>query len=275
MKQDMTFPLVRMILLVVVCVGSDPALSGAHVADSSQRTASAPYTLDVLVQGPVGIVQGKNGVDIYVPEVEGHSYVYVKGLNDCDPALGPGDYQIGVSPIDPNQPHTSIDKNIPPELKIQYKPPLDFDPAEIRFAKISLPTPWEIVEVHTDPATIYDKKPMSGGTKKDYPTVMALRYQLTAEPKVAVSGGSNTYCGGLELGFLDPEAKSGELILTIGVGPDVEDDDDHTHAKNAFRSLVALFPPLKKFADFPKRLRSNQLHGSDCRAPMILLTDAP
>ena len=105
-------------------------------------------------------------------------------------------------------------------------------------------------------------------------------YQLTGMPSVAVSNsGGKPRCDNptLSLAYLDPQGTSREAVLTIGVGPEVEDDSDHTHARNAFRNLVALFPTLKKFVEFPKGgvVEDNRLHGSDCRAPMILITDAP
>ena len=106
-----------------------------------------------------------------------------------------------------------------------------------------------------------------------------MNYTKTADgkpPAITISNvdasGPKPCKGDLSTAVLTPQIFDNEHFLKVGVGPDVEDDKQHTHATHAFRAEVAMFLALKRYAKFPMPTR---FRATDCRAPVILITDAP
>jgi hypothetical protein len=243
------------------------------------------YTLDVLIQSPLAIVQYKSGeIEALLPTVDQHTYGYVKALNDCGisdntPAKD-RDYQLSFT-LTPSS--TNIDPNhtIPDEVRIDNaKETVKIDPAKKRFAKIALPTPREIVPIHLDDEglTIFKK----GGSKPmdhQYPTLIALRYTVPADPVVSLKN-SSTSCP------LKMEKLGKEMLVRVGMGPAVEDSDNdiHKHAKLAFAAERDLLEGLDRDIDYIKLQdepsvamdvkHARRHRTSDCQAPILLVTNA-
>ena len=253
-------------------------LSGTTPATSPKRPNIArnwDYTLDIVFEGPAGFVKYKDGhVMVYVADVESHDYAFVKGLSDCE--LGGNDYVFNLPPsvFDPTP-----DPNLKNNLNIPWTNALQIDPAGLHYASFYLPQPFQIKAAHLDPTAVSDKPFPSGPEPPytDYQTSIVLRYKMDAnDPPITISNvdasGPKPCKGDLLNAVLTPQIFDNEHFLKVGVGPDVEDDKQHTHATHAFKAEVAMFPALKRYAKFPMPTR---FRATDCRAPVILITDAP
>ena len=258
--------------------GSAPTASVSTPAEDK-----GGYTLDVLIQSPLTIVQYKSGeIEALLPTVDQHTYGYVKALNDCgirEDTLD-RDYHLNFSLTSSS---TNIDPNhkIPDEVRIDNaKETVKIDPAKKRFGKVALPMPREIVPIHLDDEglTIFKK----GGSKPMdhlYPTLIALRYTVPANPGVSLKN-SSTSCP------LEIEKLGKEIIVRVGMGPAVEDNDNdiHKHAKLAFAAERDLLPGLDRNIDYLKVAdegsvgmdvkRKRKHRTSDCQAPILLVTSA-
>lgn len=254
------------------------ALSGTTPATSQKRpnaTRNWDYTLDIVFEGPAGFVKYKDGhVVVFVADVEPHDYAFVKGLSDCESGGNDYVFNLPASVFDPTP-----DPNLKNNLNVPWTSALQIDPAGLHYASFSLPQPYQIKAAHVDPTAI-SEKPFSSGPEpaySDYQTSIALRYKMDAnDPSITISNvdasGSKPCKGDLPNAILTPQLFDNEHFLKVGVGPDVEDDKQHTHATHAFKSEVAMFPALKRYAKFPMPAR---FRATDCRAPVILITDAP
>jgi len=294
----------RSLAFVDVCVLL--LATGAWAQNHNGNSSSAPvqaaappaYTLNILVSGPMGVVHyADDSVDILVPSVEGHTYIYVKGVDDCLAPTGPGNYQInaqafgGKTELDPNRAvmHKELLVSHPSE-------PVQIDPNRLAFARIHLPKPWQIKPMHMEPARVQDSPAVPApDTSWSYPAALAFRYAYSHFPSVTVSDLNNQ---GATLCTPRLESLGHEVILNVGMGPDAE-DGTHQHAHAAFAALLNLFPPLTRYIAFPStfaaaaspattsgganlvRISSGHgrllpvIHATDCRAPMILVTGAP
>jgi hypothetical protein len=241
------------------------------------------YTLDVLIQSPLTIIQYKSGeIEALLPTIDQHTYGYVKALNDCgikEDTLD-RDYRLSFA-LTPSS--TNIDPNhkMPDEVRIDNtKEAVKIDPGKKRFGKIGLPMPREIVPIHLDDEglTIFKKvgtKPMD----HLYPTLIALRYTVSADPGVSLKN-SSTSCP------LQIEKLGKEMMIRVGMGPAVEDNDNdiHKHAKLAFAAEVELLQGLDRDIDYIRKTdkesvgmdvkRKRKHRTSDCQAPILLVTNA-
>jgi len=126
--------------------------------------------------------------------------------------------------------------------------------------------------------TIFKK----GGSKPIdhlYPTLIALRYTVPADPGVSLKNSSMS-CP------LEIEKLGKEMIVRVGMGPAVEDDDNdiHRHAKLAFTAERDLLQGLDRDIDYIKVAdeaavgtdvkRKRKHRTSDCQAPILLVTNA-
>ena len=247
-------------------------------------SASAPpkadvYTLDVVIFSPISIVQYKNGaIDVLMPNIDKHTYGTIKGMNDCGLAAGnkQDEYRLDFSYT--TLP-TSVDPQnaMPNEVKIDNNAePVRVDPLGLRFGKVSLPAPREILPIHLDDEGLSIYTPGSPEPKGHlYPTQIALRYTVPADPQLSLTNttSSTKVCPMLQAAQLDKEE-----ILLIAMGPPV-DDDTHQHAITAFRAERDFLPPLKREIDYPMEAlipkKDDKRHRtSDCQAPIILVLNA-
>src|SRR2546429_1959271 len=256
---------------------------GPTTSVSTTAQDKGGYTLDVLIQSPLTIIQYKSGeIEALLPTVDEHTYGYVKALNDCgirEDTLD-RDYHLNFS-LTPSS--TNIDPNhkIPDEVRIDNtKETVKIDPMKKRFGKVALPMPREIVPIHLDDEglTIFKK----GGAKPIdhlYPTLIALRYTVPADPGVSLKNSSMS-CP------LEIEKLGKEMIVRVGMGPAVEDDDNdiRRHAKLACTAERDILQGLDRDIDYIKVAdeaavgmdvkRKRKHRTSDCQAPILLVTNA-
>ena len=255
------------------------SLGATAPATPEKRPASGrswDYTLDVVFEGPIGFVQFQDGhVMVYVADVEPHDYAFVKGFTDCE--LTGTNYAFGLPPsvFDPTP-----DPNLKNNLNVPWNNTIQIDPAGLHYASFYLPQPYQIKAVHVDPTAVSDKPfPLAGPAPPyvNYQTSIVLRYKMqTNDPAITIStidpSAPKPCKGASQSAVLVPQIFDNEHSLKVGVGPDVEDDTNHTHATHAFKAEVAMFPALKRYAKFPM---PTKFRAADCRAPVILITGAP
>ncbi len=294
-----SFALVDLCVLLLATGAWAQNHSHNSIAASVKTAAPSAYTLNIVVSGPMGVVHyADDSVDILVPSVEGHTYIYIKGMNDCLAPTGAGSYQInaqafgGKTEIDPNGTVTHKELMVVHPLE-----PVQIDPNRLAFARIHLPKPWQIKPVHMEPARVQDSPAVPAPDASwSYPAALAFRYAYDRFPSVTVSGLNNQ---GATLCTPRLESLGHEVMLNVGMGPDV-DDGTHQHAHAAFAALLNLFPPLTRYIAFPStfapaagsgehdgtggnlvRISSGRgrllpvIHATDCRSPMIFITGAP
>jgi hypothetical protein len=275
----------RLVLAVslTLFVGCNSQTQGPQPTAPVNAPHADVYTLDVWISSPISIVQYKSGeIEVFLPNVAQHTYGYLKGLNDCPMDQGRGiDYRLDFSA---SKDATTIDANhqIPDEVRIDNnQEPISIDPHGRRFNKIWFPAPKEIIPIHFDDdgLAIYKKGAMvpSGHL---YPTQVALRYIVSASPKISLSSTSPK----VKACPLNVAQLGNEMTITMGMGPVPGLDLFHLHAKSAFRAEQALFPPLKREMTYVKTEinRSERVapserilhHASDCQAPMLLVINA-
>ncbi len=266
-----------MLTSMVLTVASLAAIALAAPQKRPTPERNWDYTLNVVFEGPAGFVKFQDGhVMVYVADVEPHNYAFVKGLNDCE--LTGTDYRFDLPPsvLDPTP-----DPNLNNNLNIPWNNTIQIDPAGLHYASFYLPQPYQIKAAHVDPTAVSDKPFTSSGPAPsyvNYQTSVVLRYKMqTTDPPITIStidpNAPIKPCkGSSQSAPLSPQIFDNEHFLKVGVGPEVEDDTNHTHATHAFKSEVAMFPALKRYAMFPMPTR---FRATDCRAPVILITDAP
>jgi hypothetical protein len=262
---------------MVVIVASVAAIALATPQKRPNSERSWDYTLDVVFEGPAGFVKFQDGhVMVYVADVETHDYAFVKGLSDCE--LTGTDYRFDLPP---SVFDSTPDPNLKNNLNIPWNNTIQIDPAGLHYASFYLPQPYQIKAAHVDPTAVSDKPFPSSGPEPpyvNYQTSIVLRYKMQAsDPPITIStidpSAPIKPCkGSSPSAVLSPQIFDNEHFLKVGVGPDVEDDTNHTHATHAFKGEVAMFPALKRYAKFPMPTR---FRATDCRAPVILITDAP
>jgi hypothetical protein len=243
------------------------------------KPAANDYTLDLVVYSPIAIVQYKTGeIDLLFPNIDDHPFGFVKGLNDCPLEDGRRNYRLDLKNTTSS---TSVDPThlMPDEVKIDNNTEtVHIDPFNVRFLKISLPPPKEIRPIHVDDEGMSIYIPGQPAPKGHlYPTQIALRYTVPADPQVTLvdTQNSNSVCSNL----LQPVQLDKELVLAVGMGPAV-DDQDHAHAQKAFRAERDFLPDLKREIDYPMAtpVKSREVkprhRASDCQAPTLLVTNA-
>ncbi len=232
-------------------------------------------TLDIVLEGTIALLQRQDGsIQVYFPHIPGHMSPYYLALNEGILAQNMKDYSIKTSAeqdLTP-APCTVIAPDPKyPILTVPYSLNMSIDPGNVRFATISLPRPYAILPLRSDPAELKASDPCdspAGSNVVNFATRVALRYVVQ----------------NFSLSLLDPSNPATKLdipqvgnsgSLFFGVGPEMPDDQTHHHARVSFQKLQDLFPIQRQFVAFPpgpddarKRVRS----GIDCRAPMLLLT---
>jgi hypothetical protein len=216
-------------------------------------------------------------VDLLLPNIDRHPYGFVKGLNDCQLEEGKGvDYQVNFNS---NATSTEVDpdKSFPDEVKVDNnQEAVNVDPQKRRLSAIRLSRPQQIVALHLDGEGAAVYKPGEKPPKDHlYPTLVALRYKVPLNAPVSVSIQSS---GKVTCPEVTVRPLGNERILHIGMGPAVEDEPGHPHAKLAFGAESDLLPPLKRAIYYPLMghlLRTGRrLRASDCKAPILLITGA-
>jgi hypothetical protein len=205
-------------------------------------------TLNIVLAGPFAIVEHADGIVVYLPAIEDHNPPTAISSGDLAHirTLQPGGYDFtkgvegntgSIAPLIP-VPNTSVFK-VSAAAENLPQPP-----KEQPYLSIKLPVPREIVPWNADPLQISDQSPVPPNTPSArYATVTILRYD--AQPSDALElDGPNGY-------VWKPVATplGTERIVTIAVEP-VQEDDHHTHARNAFKHLTNLLG-LKRSIEFP------------------------
>jgi hypothetical protein len=194
--------------------------------------------------------------------IEDHPYGFVKSLSDCELEGPKVDSQISFSS---NESSTDIDPDnvIPGEVRIDSgAEAVNIDPHGDRYAAVRLPRPGQILPIHLDDEGLAVYKP-NGPMPSDhrYPTALALRYKVPQNVSVSITNPNGGKCD------LKTSMLGNEILVYVGMGPAVEDEPGHRHAKAAFHSARDLLPPLKREIGYNRPF----LRASDCKAPILLV----
>ena len=266
MKTDSTF-LNRLSVLVFVLFFLFPTTDRVKPAyGQPSPDIQSGLTLDVIFRGPMTFMQYQDG-EVYalIPRVKGHTYVYARAINNCELKLGT------YTPAWPNQANSALDPAnlIPRELKIDAtQETVSLEQSKV-YVTVDLGKPYEVLPIQFDPATVW-KQNSAGATEKFYPTGMVVRYAI---PNGNQIGSKLTLSPNCEL---NPESLGAERIVEIGVGPLIEDNCAHKHAHEAFDALKSSLK-VDRSIDFPHApgCPGIRFRAIDCRAPMVVVTNAP
>jgi hypothetical protein len=275
---------------VSVCLvfAASAAQGPSTTGHTSTPGGGTNYTLDFILESPISIAVMTDGtVRALVPDVDPHSYLSLRGKDDCGLIPTTASPNYAVSAPASGTP-TNFGSSLSPGLTIDGSKisQLQLDPANLRYMSLTLPQPSEIDAVHLDPATI--TPPGSTGASS-YQTAEALRYSYPSPPlapiTVSVAGSATLVCQALT-----PLSLGNERIIRATVGPAAEDDVAHTHARRAFKAMVAMFPPISLTVSYPFELAMSShaaaarnspspvaatVHATDCLAPVIVVRNVP
>jgi hypothetical protein len=262
------------VLFLVLLLGIVFSLRKAAVTAGSEpnkppRPAAVSYDLDIVFEGSWAFVVGADGsVTAYTPRVKDHSKPYIRALEEQQ--LPMGKYTLSVvnqvPPIQTDYDSTAVHN----EYKLYYANPIDTKGAE--YLSILLPKPTSFVPLHLDSQEFKDTDPGTTPATNPfpYPTIMALRYDLSDIATVNVNCSNNclkTYTPTIpKLG--------NEQLLIIEVDPLMPDKPTHDHARAAFHQLISLFPEFTRWVAFPalpSKEKNRNGPGKDCRASLLLL----
>jgi hypothetical protein len=272
-RKNSVQPLLVYSFATALCIGTlcNICVSANSSKSTSSEVRTSKKALDLVFEGAWAFVQMKDGsIWAVTPKVDGHIYPYVRALNEA--ALGEDSFslkfksdQVAKSVVD-----SKLKNSVPPNLSkftvLQNKAYISFQ----------LPKPSSIIVLHTDKQILQDKDPdkYKGYDKtkeKEYATTIAFRYLGDDFSKLDLLDQ-----GGKHLTLELPQLGS-EGVLFIGVQPD-HPDEDHSHAKQAFQELVAMFPPLQLYVNFdpnetPAIIKRGFIpfhhSGVDCYAAML------
>lgn len=284
-KSLVLFSIMFLFVSLIALFARDSKGEPSHATPTQPPTGALPnagVTLDLIVDGTWGIVKHYDGtIDILTPPVPGHTSPFVRALNEKD--LKAGDYLLTFN-------STPINKNVcskrPPSTS-SGTPPIFVDPQHHRLVCISLPKPDSIVYLHRDKTVVQPDDPevpslddttYDDTKEQNYITTLSIRFKLTDFSNIQLQelSGTSPKTYPISVANLDDQG-----LLFVSVGPEDPDDANHGHARNAFRQLVALFPTLSVFVDYPRATKNSQMSmvtpdnrqhsGLDCRAPMVLV----
>lgn len=274
-------------LAVAVSVVTALVAVSCNNANQTQSPPTKPQltqsqrSLSLIFEGTWAFVVAPDGsVTAYTPKLppNEHSKPYIRGIDEQQ--LESDEYTVAIDKyVPPNR--TDYDGSAPyKEFNLFYTLPINTNSKE--YLSIHLPKPTSFQHQHLDSQEFKDADPGNTPAQNphDYPTVMALRYDLTDVTAVSVTCKKNClqpYSPGIP-------ALGNEQYLNIEVDPLNPDDDHHSHARKAFHTLVGLFPEFNLWVAFPastpagkkgaKNIASPLMvngPGKDCRASVLLL----
>jgi hypothetical protein len=257
--------------------GKDSGSMGNQSGGTPQSSASS-RSLDLIFEGTWAFVVGADGsVTAYTPNLTDHSKPYIRGVDEQQ--LPQGQYSLSIDKyLSPSR--TDYDSTAPHnEFKLSYTKPIATGGAE--YLSMHLPKPTSFIHMHLDPQQFENADPGNAFATNPvpYPTIMALRYDLSDITTAALSCANNC----LQSYSPDIPILGNEQLLVVEVDPLAPDNDSHTHAKAAFQALISLFPEFKLWIAFPAPPPSIGASkagnkpsvvsgpGKDCRASLLLL----
>lgn len=277
----------RLLASILLLSASSWTASCGHEDKPATNISSKPLiaqadkkSLDLVFEGTWAFVVAADGsVTAYTPQIQaiGHSLPYIRAVDEQP--LPQGQYSLKIDKyVPPGQ--TDYDSTAPySEFKLSYAKPINTNGAE--YLSLHLPKPTSFVHTHldlqqfqtTDPGDADATNPLS------YPTIMALRYDLSDLTSVTFSCANNC------IKDYSPQIPvlGNEQVVTLAVDPLKPDDGHHHHAKKAFRALIALFPEFNLWITFPKpspktdsskpKVSPDMVNGpgKDCRASVLIL----
>jgi hypothetical protein len=266
----------KMVLLLTLLLGGLFTLSVGKVAATPVGKLGMPeapvaesYALDIVFEGTWAFVVGSDGaITAYTPRLKDHSRPYIRGLDERQ--LPMGEYTVSIDKYVPPTQMTDYDSSAPhSEYKLAYT---KVDTKGAEYLSIHLPKPTSFVPLHWDLQEFKNTDP--GATPAtnavEYPTIMALRYDLSDITTVKVDCPNTGVCP-----YNPNIPKLGnQQLLVVEVDPLEPDQPTHDHARSAFHQLVSLFPEFKLWVAFPGAPPKEKAllgPGKDCRASMLLL----
>jgi hypothetical protein len=270
-------------------IGCNPAKNN----EDASKQKSWPPSVDILLNGPFAIVEQPDGsLVVLLPDIEGHNPPIAVAHGDFTniTTLQRGKYAFSGL--------VNISGKTTPKLPVACAAifsvsataeQLPSKLGETPYLQITLPKPRETSPWNADDLEIASQNPVPKNTPvRRLGTTTILRYDVDNTKSVEMDGPN---------GFAwNPKIQpfGAERIIAISVEP-VSEDDQHTHALDAFKHLTHMLG-LSRFVDFPTQtdtrnqpLTPNELPQeltdvlpglksvlkgriNDCKAPAVLVT---
>jgi hypothetical protein len=237
--------LTSLLVIGTVCIfaGCKQTGSSSSTATSNPTTATKasdqgkPLSFDIILAGPFAYVQNSDTLEVWIPKVEGHNRPFGVGTGDSVVRSfdsGNYDFTTGIQP-------SKVTKLLAPVQGASVfqlsraKNTIRKSPGKGLFMTIKLPIPREIIPWNADPIQIDSANPPKT-TPELLSTVVILRFDRTAgdSPLMTAPGEANWQPKSEDTGT--------EHIILLGVNPPEpsQGEDEHVHAKHAFKALTAL-----------------------------------
>jgi hypothetical protein len=233
--------------LVTSCGNKSSAQKTSPESGTSEKTAAAVPrpTLDIIIGGPFVFVQGVTCptqtspcLAVWVPNVKGHTAVigladqaqfkqFDSGDYDFTSGIHRSDTTTLVTPVQNASIYTA-------SMKAQN---LASTPKKKPFATLLMPNPREIVSWNADPMTISSNgSPVATKPTDNIATLTILRYDYQQGDTLEIKSGSETFWKP------QPLTLGTERVVIIGFIPQnpTANEDEHTHALEAFRATTAI-----------------------------------
>jgi hypothetical protein len=232
-------------VLIVLCIGckqtvpGPPAQTAGELSKVDSPQLAGASTLDVVVVGPFAFVEKADGLEIWIPEVEGHSQPFAVGIGDSevrsferahyDFTGGIGGSQLAklVFPVQSADIY-QLSRRATKVAEVPKKKP---------YMTVKLPIPREIVPWNADPMQVA-KKGVNPNTvnRQLLATAVILRFDYKEGDLLQMTATSQP--------TWKPRTKKlgAERMILLGSNPPfpLSNEEEHKHAQIAFKQLTAL-----------------------------------
>lgn len=239
------------------------------VEEAEARGANTPLSglLNVVLQGPFVIEKTATNIVVLIPNAPNHTDPLLAGATPLNSRpLNAGDYTLDIS--DPGSGSAKIANPVAGTtiLRAAGKAEhLSSDPNGLRYLRMTLPLPLEVVPWNADPmwmSTVTPIPPEADPVR--LAVLVVLRYQYSASTKIALSGKEKDGTpiqdsfGSLPFG--------NEHFVFLVQGMKSDDVVDHPTALASFDKMKELEPPLARYLVFPDTGGTNPARNQ----PLIL-----
>lgn len=252
---------------VVVTALLAVAVATMQASPSEKARGAAANTplsglLDVVLQGPFILEKTTKNMVVLIPNVPNHTVPLLAGASPLTSRpLNPGEYAMDIS--DPGSGAAKITNPVAGTtiLRAAGKAErLNSDPNSLRYLRIMLPLPLEVVPWNADPMWMSTVTPIPPETDAVRLAVMVvLRYQYSASTKITLSGTEKDGTaiqdsfGSLPFG--------NEHFIFLVQGMKTDDVVDHPTALASFDKMKELEPRLARYLVFPDMGATNTVRN--------------
>jgi hypothetical protein len=236
--------------------GAVEAAPQANVTDkpSHATPVATPLSglLDVVLQGPFVVERTSSDISVLVPNVPNHSAPLLEGASPLNSRiLDAGEYTLTIS--NPGSGATNIVNPVAGTslLNVAGKTEhLSSDPSKLRYLRLTLPLPLEVVPWNADPMWISNITPIPPNTGAVRLAVLVvLRYQFSPSTTIRLTGHEDD---GTPISDTLTSLSSGnEHFIFLVQGMTQDDVSDHPTALASFEKMKQLEPPLSRYLDIP------------------------